>query len=384
MFTIEWDKREVREIVERISRLYHQHHDCFNLSTSVYVLVNGVDISGCTERQNCIYTRLMDVFLGAFSVFRSIDPERLGDKPFHLTYNLENCVLGKGFRYFVQYDKMTDLVTFDYIYTGKKEFQSVSIPLRDFATGVILSAEEMIGEILSISKECRDASYRIFRADLDIIKDWYQEVYGEDTSKQIVVKPSLNRQNINETAIVHPGMIQIVWNRNELEDRTRNVVSKLRYNPHLTFEMGFHLFIADIDIIGGAYTMFDSLFFFIFSDLYWIIKEMNPEYLDPEEMNYLTDGPEGVSGPGFEFTITLQDNKTLLFDYQSGAMIDHAQTTAPLREFVETFVQADEEYLREALNVWPELGSSDFYLRKVTDISILRKWYERRYGVLIS
>jgi hypothetical protein len=319
----------------------------------------------------------MDLFLGTFSVFRSIDPERLGDKPFHLTYNIENCVLGKGFRYFVQYDRTTDLVTFDYIYTGKKEFQSVAIPLRDFATGVILSAEEMIGEILNISTVCRDASYRIFRADLDIIKDWYREVYGEDATHTIIrTGAPANREIPNSDIKKSPGHIQLIWNRNELEDRIRTV-SAIHYDPETCrgFEMTFHLFIGDVDVINGATTFFD----FLFPNINLVFQLLDPEHIDPETMHFSSDVPE-VSGPGFEFMVTLlDDHETILVEYMSGPINYHAQTTAPLKGFAIAVVQGNEEFLREVREVWPEVIHTDEYRGMADEISTLREWYCERY-----
>ncbi len=376
MFKIEWDKEEVKVITERISGSSHQYMDCFALGTRFQVLVNGVDISGLTERQNPPRTRLKNLFLGTFSVFRSIDPERLRDKPFHRYYNIDNCVLGEGFRYYVRYDRATDLVTLEYIYTGKKVFQTLQIPLRAFANGVILSAEELIEEIVSVSTACEDAGYRIFKADLDIIKDWYRDVYGVDADQDRL--PSVSFREEPDVATDHPGAVQMVWNRKELEDRIREV-SATSYRPDIWkgFEMVFYFFIDDVDIIGGALTYFEPLLV----NINWVFHRLDPEHIPQEKTHFASDEPETlVSGTVFEFTVTLSDDReTVLIDYMSAQMNYYAQTTVPLKRFAKAVVQANEEFLQEAREVWPGVVHTDNYQRILEDISTLREWYRERY-----
>ncbi len=379
MFKIEWDKEEVRAISERISGSHHQHMDCFSLGTLFQVVVNGVDVSGLAERQSPPRTRLMELFLGTFSIFRSIDPEKLRDKPFHFYYNVDNAVLGGEFRYYVQYDRSTDLVTIEYIYTGKKVFKTLQIPLKDLATGIIQSAEEMIEEVLSVSKVCEDTSYYIFKADLDIIKEWYHKVYGEDAGcDRLNTEPSYEGQKSSVVTTDHPGAVQMIWNRKKLEDSIR-VVSATHYDPETWkgFEMVFHFFIDDVDIIGGALTYFD----FLFVNINWVFHRLDPEHIAQEKMHFASDEPEAeVSGTGFEFTVTLlSDHETLLVDYMSAQMNYHAQTTVPLRRFTRAVVQANEEFLRETWEVWPEVVLTDEYRCLIDDIATLREWYRERY-----
>lgn len=379
MFIIKWDKGNVREIVERITNLQSQKLGCFDLGTIFHVFVDDIDISGLGERQDYAYTQLTDLFLGTFSVFRSIDPARLGNKPFHLSYNVENCVLGEGFRYYVSYDRTTDLVTFYYIYTGKKKFQSVAIPLRDFASGVILSAEEIMEEILSTLKECEDTSYQIFKADLDIIKDWYREVYGLDADQdRLPPVPAPERQKPGVVTTDHPGAIGMVWNRKELEDRILKISAPhCQPNTWKDFEMEFHFFIDDIDIIGGGFTYFYPLLV----NIPWVFHRLDPEHI-PQEMHFGSNEPEAeVSGTGFEFTVSLlDDHETVLVDYMSAQMSIHrAQTTVSLDRFTRSVVQAIEEFLREAREVWPNVVLTDEYQWMLEDIATLREWYRERY-----
>ncbi len=377
MFKIKWDKEEVKVIAERISNSSYHYMDCFDLGTLFQVLVNGVDISGLTERQTPPRTRLRSLFLGTFSVFRSIDPEKLRDKPFHRYYNIDNCVLGEGFRYYVCYDGTTDLVTLEYIYTGKKVFQTLQIPLREFANGIIFSAEKMIAEILSVSKVCEDAGYLVFRADLDIIKNWYREVYGVDAD-QDRLPPVPVREEPGVVATDHPGAVQMVWNRKELEDRIREVsATPYRSDIWKGFEMVFHFFIDDIDIIGGALTYFEPLLV----NINWVFHRLDPEHIPQEKTHFASDEPEAkVSGTVFEFTVTLSDDReTVLVDYMSAQMNYHARTTVPLKRFTRAVVQANEEFLREAWGVWPEVVLTTDYQWLVDDIATLREWYRERY-----
>lgn len=383
MFKIEWDKQDVRIVVERISSSRHRsglpHMNCFDLGTQFRVLVNGLDISGLAERQDPPSTRLMDLFLGTFSVFRSIDPERLRDKPFHLYYNIDNCVLGEGFRYYVRFDRAADLVALDYIYTGEKVFQTLQIPLRDFASGVILSAEEIIEEILSVSNVCEDTGYHTFRADLNIIRGWYHEMYGIDADRvHLPVAPALDRQKPGIITTDYPGATQIIWNRAELEDRTRKIVSPFDPDPYLNFEMGFHLFIGDIDVIGGGYTFYDSLFSPLITCLYRVIEQVDPDAPHPKDISDASDVTE-VSGPGFDFHLTLQTGEMVLVDYRSAQMGHRAQVTVPLKRLVAAVVLGNEELLREAIEVWPDLLSSTLYHRQADDNSVLREWYREKY-----
>lgn len=380
VFKIEWDKKELKRVIERFREPHPQYLKCFGIVSLFRVFADGVDISGLEERQDYTYTRLTDLFLGTFSVFGSIDPTRLRNKPFHLSYNVENCVLGEGFRYYVSYDRTTDLVTFDYIYTGKKKFQSVTIPLRDFACGVIFSAEEIMEEILSTSKECEDTSYQTFKADLDIIKDWYREVYREGTDQdRLTPVPALERQKPGIVTTDHPGAIGMVWNRKELEAGIQKISSR-HYDPETwkDFEMAFHFFIDDIDIVGGALTYFEFLFF----NLNWVFHRLDPEHIPQEKMHYASDEPEAeVLGTGFEFTVNLlDDHETVLVDYMSAQMsVHHARTTVSLKKFAKAVVQANEGFLWEAREVWPDVIRTDEHQWMLDDIATLREWYHKKY-----
>ncbi|HOI60916.1 hypothetical protein [Methanoculleus sp.] len=379
MFTIEWDTEEVRKDVVRISSLSPRYIDCIDLCTSICVSVSSVDIAGLAENPAGNCTRLKHFFLDNFSVFRSIDPKRLRDKPFHRYYNVDNCVLGEGFRYYILYDRTSDLVTFEYIYTGKKVFQTLQIPLRAFANGVILSAEEMIVEILSVSTLGEDAGYWIFKADLDIIKDWYREVYGVDADQDHPSPtPAPERQMPGIIAIDHPGAVQMVWNRKELEDRIREVsATPYRSDIWKGFEMVFHFFIDDVDIIGGALTYFDSLLV----NINWVFHRLDPEHIPQEKTHFTSDEPEAkVSGTVFEFTVTLSDDReTVLIDYMSAQMNYYTRTTVPLKRFARAVVQANEEFLQEAREIWPEVVLTTYYQWLVDDIVTLREWYRERY-----
>lgn len=379
MFTIKWDTEEVRKKIERISTLSPRYIDCIDLCTSICVSVDGIYLSGRAENsaKNC--TELKDFFLGTLSVFRSIDPDRLHDKPFHFYYNVDNCVLGERFRYYVRYDRTTDLMTFEYIYTGKKIFQTLQIPLREFANGVILSAEEMIAKVLSVSTECEDTSYHIFKADLGIIKDWYREMYGVDADRDhLPVAPALDRRKPGIITTDYPGAVQIIWNRAELEDRTRKVASPFDSDPYLNFEMGFHLFIDDVDVIGGGYTFYDSLFSLLITCLYRVIEQVDPDVPHLKDISDASDVTE-VSGPGFDFHLTLQTGEMVLVDYRSAQMGHRAQVTVPLKRLVAAVVQGNEELLLEAIEIWPDLVSSTLYHRQADDNSILREWYREKY-----
>jgi len=382
MFKIEWDKEEARKKVERISSVCPPD-DCIDIYTSICISVSGVDISGLANNQERS-TGLMDLFLDNFSIFRCIDPKRLEDKPFHRYYNVDNCVLGEGFRYYVHYDRTTDLVTFEYIYTGTKVFQTMQIPLREFANGVILSAEELSAEVLSVSTMCEYAVCRLFRADLDIIKDWYREAYGKDADQdRLPPVPALERQKPGVVTTDHPGAVGMVWNRKELEDGIREV-SAAYYATHYLldtwdgFEMGFHFFIDDVDIIGGAVTYFCPLLV----NLNWVFHRLDPEHIPQEKMHYASDEPEAeVLGTGFEFTVSLlNDHETILVDYMSAQMgIHRARTTVSLKKFAKAVIQANEEFLRESQDVLPEVVHSDEYQWMLEDIATLREWYCERY-----
>lgn len=56
-----------------------------------------------------------------------------------------------------------------------------------------------------------------------------------------------------------------------------------------------------------------------------------------------------------------------------------AQVTVPLKRLVAAVVLGNEELLREAIVVWPDLASSTLYHRQADDNSILREWYRKKY-----
>lgn len=383
MFTIEWDKQRVKLVTERISSDIPKDMECFDFGTLFSVIVNGIDIAGLSERRNPHLTGLMDLFLSTFSVFRFIDPERLQDKPFHLIYNIDNVVLGEGFRYYVQYDREADLVTFEYIYIGKSSFLSLQIPLKDFAAGVILAAEEMIDEVLGVSETCKDVSYHIFKADLEIIKNWYREVYEEDIGHFYASSSPREKQTPGIVTTDHPGAVQIIWNRRELEDRIRKI-SAINIRPDIWkgFEMDFHFFIDDIDIIGGAFTFFYPFLF----NINWVLRMLDPEHIDLEKLHF-SSNDSMVTGTGFNFNVTLlDDHETILIEYSGifshvphKQFYDVAQITTSLKKYAIAAIQGNEEFLWEVKEVWPEVVLTEDYQWMTDEISTLREWYRERY-----
>lgn len=59
--------------------------------------------------------------------------------------------------------------------------------------------------------------------------------------------------------------------------------------------------------------------------------------------------------------------------------INRAQTTVSLDRFTRAGVQANEEFLRETREVWPNVVLTDEYQWMLEDIATLRQWYRERY-----
>jgi len=382
VFRIEWDHNQVKRAAERKAERIRvsgpSYPGCFEISSLFRVLVNDVDISGLTERQNPRSSGTADIFLGTFSVFRSIDPERLGHQPFQLYYNVKNCVLGDEFRYYVHYDRKTDLVAITYIYLGEKVFRTLQLPLREYADGVIRAADVMIVEILAVSPACRDDSYHRFTTDLEIIKTWYHEKYGEDAddsrrsaeSSRVTYEPGV-------VTTEYPGAVQIVWNGKEVEEGTR--MDSYTSDPSLAlFEMSFHLFIDDVNVTFGGSTFYDFFFNQLIICLHRVIEEISPGFPQIKEKIDQSTFTR-VSGPAWGFYLIPAEDDLVIIDFMWISPSNRARVTVPLKKLIRAVVQGNEEFLREIVGIRPELSASKLYKRQTADNAILRKWYRERY-----
>jgi len=177
MFKIEWDKEEVER------KIHEKEGDVGFLDfwTPIHIYVNDVDISGLDEVPRGDVTQFFDIFVNILFIFKYIDPERLGEKSFSFGSNIENIVYGGGFNFYVFYTKQTDSLTIQYINFVHKEDRFLEIPLKDFAEGVLRSTKEVLEEVGEIDPKYRnDVYYTSLKEDMETIRDWYMERFGEN------------------------------------------------------------------------------------------------------------------------------------------------------------------------------------------------------------
>jgi len=175
LFKIVWNTTEVeREI------LSHENDYMFlSFWTPIEIYVNNVDITGLKEIPEGEITQFGDIFRNNLFLFRGLDLEKLHDKQFHFGSNIDNEVSGGGFKYYIDLDKSTDVLTIRYTNRAIKEYRTLKIPLKDFAEGVLNSTKEMLDMVLKIAPEKReDNNYLSIQMDYETILEWYRNRYG--------------------------------------------------------------------------------------------------------------------------------------------------------------------------------------------------------------
>lgn len=177
MLKIVWNKEEL----ERNIRLEKGEFRLLNFWVPVQLYINGVDISGLDTVPKGDISQIDDLFLSIFFIFRSIDPEKLGDKEFNFIGSFEDEVFAGGFKFYIDHDKQADSLTIRYSNFTHRKFQSISIPLKQFTEGFLLSTKELLEEVKSIdSAYCSDEEIVILQDNMAIIRNLYKERYGSD------------------------------------------------------------------------------------------------------------------------------------------------------------------------------------------------------------
>ena len=106
-------------------------------------------------------------------------------KSFTFWSNVENEVFGGGFNFYVFYTKETDSLTIKYWNFVHKEGRFLEISLKDFAEGILRSTEEVLEEVGKIDPKYRDDVYYIsLKEDMETIRNWYIERFGESPFKE--------------------------------------------------------------------------------------------------------------------------------------------------------------------------------------------------------
>jgi hypothetical protein len=179
MLKIVWNRKELEDKI----RLGEGERYTLDFWIPVQVFINGIDISGLEKNPRGDISQFYDLFVNFYYVFTTIDPERLANKEFGFASNDEKRVSGGGFSFYVEHQKKTDLLSISY-HNFNFEISNIrkiiSIPLKDFTKGLLISTKELLDELLSIDPKYKDdEEYRILEEDMGIIRSWYLERYGE-------------------------------------------------------------------------------------------------------------------------------------------------------------------------------------------------------------
>ncbi len=177
MMQIVWNREEL----ERNIRLEKGEFRLLDFWMPVQLYINGVDITGLDTVPGGDISRIDDLFLSIFFAFKSIDPEKLGDKEFYFIGSFEDEVFAGGFKFYIDHDKQADNLTIRYSNFVHRKFQSISIPLKQFTEGFLLSTKELLEEVKSIDPAyCSHEEIVILQDNMAIIRNWYKERYGSD------------------------------------------------------------------------------------------------------------------------------------------------------------------------------------------------------------
>lgn len=179
---IDWDKEEL----ERNVRSGEGEFRLLDFWVPIQVYIEGVDISGLDKVPRGDISQFDTLFLNIFFVFKSIDPEKLGDTEFCYIASCKNEVFAGGFKFFVDYDKLTDFLAIKYINFVNKEFQFLNVPLKQFTEGFLLSTKKLLEEIENIDAAYRgDEEFIILKDNMGVIFHWYKEKYGEGATLEL-------------------------------------------------------------------------------------------------------------------------------------------------------------------------------------------------------
>jgi len=166
-------------------------------------------------------------------------------------------------------------------------------------------------------------------------------------------------------------MIQIVWNRKELE------ATILSPPPTISSDLEIHFMVNGADITGGATT--NCRYFF--TQHYGALQFLFPETLGNENL-HIAPRDNVIVGEVFEYSLTLQpglDGLSIRYWGRGPGRVFHT-IEVPLREFVRAVIEANKRLLREAVEIWPDVMFDDEFVELLEEIAIMEKWFWERYG----
>jgi hypothetical protein len=145
----------------------------------VQIFYDGIEITGLKQIPEGEITRVSSLFPNMLFVLRHIDSEKLGKHQFCYGSNINNEVSGGGFKFYVDYEKQTDMLTVKYTNRAIREFRSLQISLRDYVEGVLCSMNKFLESIIQTVPERKSDEYYLgLEDDYNFIKKWYCERYG--------------------------------------------------------------------------------------------------------------------------------------------------------------------------------------------------------------
>jgi hypothetical protein len=170
------------------------------------------------------------------------------------------------------------------------------------------------------------------------------------------------------------SMLQIYWNRKELEEKM------LTPPPTLSSDLEIHFMINGADITGGATT--NCRFFF--TQHYGALQFLFPETLGDENV-HINSRDSDIVGEGFEYSLTLQpesDSLSIRYWGRGPGRVFHTIEVS-LREFVEAIIEANKTLLKEAVEIWPDMLYDDDFVELLEEIAIMKEWFWERYGSVL-
>jgi len=184
MLRIEWDKKELETRI-----MSHSSYSIMDQWIPVFVYIDNIEISGLKNIPNGDITHLISFFPNLMSIFQEIDPEKFGKIEFMKGPRTGNLVEGGGFKFTVLLEKKTDVLTINYSNKGIREWQTITIPLKEFINGALYAANEIISDFQRIvPRESEDDEFlTTLKLYYNLIREWYEERYHESVEEKYVI-----------------------------------------------------------------------------------------------------------------------------------------------------------------------------------------------------
>nr|WP_321352129.1 hypothetical protein [uncultured Methanoregula sp.] len=186
MLRIEWDKKDLKEVINN----YPGNYTILDYWIPLWVYIDDIEISGLKDIPGGDVTHIRSFFPEILSVIKIFDWGNLGriEFSFNRMNPQENDVTGGGFKFALTYNNLEDKLTVSYTNKGITRWQKIEIPLKDYTEGALKAVNEIISDIEQIAPESSSDGELIWlKVNYNTIRGWYEERYHEPIEEKYVI-----------------------------------------------------------------------------------------------------------------------------------------------------------------------------------------------------